>query len=172
MALTLTLGPFSQTRPSRRMASLSHCTISNSVTLPVPAVWRAQAAAHLLPAFGEDGVDGHLRDGVAGDLLLVQHRLKLADQVGGADDLLAQAAQELDGSGVDHGDVHDGVVGRVLHGDARARRTSMASRPAAAPASLSTGPWRRAACPAGPARCDAPACAARRWRERSSTSGG
>ena len=52
------------------------------------------------------------------DLLLGEHGFELADEVGGADDLLADAAQEFDGAGVDHGDVHDGVVGRVLHGDA------------------------------------------------------
>ena len=79
---------------------------------------RAQAAGDLAPALGEDGVDGALGDGVAGDLLGGEDGFKLADEVGGADDLLAEGAQELDGAGVDHGDVHDGVVGRVLHGDA------------------------------------------------------
>ena len=49
---------------------------------------------------------------------LAEDGLKLADQIGGADDLLAQAAQKFDGAGIDHGDVHDGVVGRVLHGEA------------------------------------------------------
>jgi hypothetical protein len=79
--------------------------------------WGA-GAGHLAPGLGEDGVDGLLRDAVAGDLLRGQDRFKLADEVGGADDLLAEAAQEFDGAGVDHGDVHDGVVGGVLHGDA------------------------------------------------------
>jgi hypothetical protein len=41
----------------------------------------------------------------------------MADEVGGADDLLAEAAEEFDGAGVDHGDVHDGVARGVLHGD-------------------------------------------------------
>ncbi len=53
-----------------------------------------------------------------GDLIGGENGFKLADQVGRADDLLAKAAEEFDCAGVDHGDVHDGVVGRVLHGDA------------------------------------------------------
>ena len=68
-------------------------------------------------AFGDDGVDGALRDGVAGDLIGGEDGFKLADEIGGADDLFAERAQEFDGSGIDHGDVHDVVVGRVLHGD-------------------------------------------------------
>jgi hypothetical protein len=55
---------------------------------------------------------------VGGDLVLGEDGFKLADEVGGADDLLAERAEELDGAGIDHGDVHDVVVGRVLHGDA------------------------------------------------------
>ena len=78
----------------------------------------AEPAGDLLPAFGEEGVDGALRDGVAGDLLVGENGFELADEVGGADDLLAEAAEEFDGAGIDHGDVHDVVVGRVLHGDA------------------------------------------------------
>ena len=71
----------------------------------------------MLPAFGEDGVDGALGDGVAGNLVGGENGLKLADEIGRADDLLAERAEELDGAGIDHGDVHDVVVGRVLHGD-------------------------------------------------------
>ena len=78
-----------------------------------------QSAADLAPGLLQNDVDGALGGLVAGDLLLVEDGFELADQVGGADDLLAQAAQELDRAGVHHGDVHDGVVGRVLHGDAR-----------------------------------------------------
>ena len=63
------------------------------------------------------------------DLLGCEHGFKLADEVGGADDVFAEAAEELDRAGIDHGDVHDVVVGRVLHGDG-AEPASMASRPA------------------------------------------
>ena len=42
----------------------------------------------------------------------------MADQVGGGDWLFAEGAEEFDGAGVDHGDVHDGVAWGVLHGDA------------------------------------------------------
>ena len=90
----------------------------------------AQTAANLLPAFGENGVDGPLRDAVAGDLLVAEHRFKLAHQVGGADNLLAQPAQKLHRARIHHRDVHDGVVGRVLHGQRRAPVSIASSRAA------------------------------------------
>ena len=62
-------------------------------------------------------VDFTLRSGVAGDLIGGEDSFKLADEIGGADDFFAERAQEFDRSGIDHGDVHDVVVGRVLHGD-------------------------------------------------------
>ena len=58
-----------------------------------------------------------LGDGVGGDLVGGEDGFKLADEVGGADDLFAEGAEEFDGAGIDHGDVHDVVVGRVLHGN-------------------------------------------------------
>ena len=54
---------------------------------------------------------------MGGDLIFGEDGLEEADEVGGADDLLAEGADELDGAGVDHGDVHDGVARGVLHGD-------------------------------------------------------
>ena len=51
-----------------------------------------------------------------GHLLLAQNGFKAADQVGRTDNPLAQPAQKFDRSGVHHRDVHDGVIGRVLHG--------------------------------------------------------
>ena len=50
------------------MPSLSHCTMSNSVSLPCLPLRGTQAAADLFPAFFKDFVDGFLSDGVAGDL--------------------------------------------------------------------------------------------------------
>ena len=76
---------------------------------------RTQAAANLPPTLGHNRVNGALRRGVRGLLLLAQRRPELADQVGGADNLLAQAAQELDRPGIHHRHVHDVVIGRVLH---------------------------------------------------------
>ena len=58
-----------------------------------------------------------LGDGVGGDLIGGEDGFKVADEIGGGDDLLAEGAEEFDGAGVDDGDVHDGVVGGVLHGD-------------------------------------------------------
>jgi hypothetical protein len=78
----------------------------------------ANQGAHLLPGFGEDAVDFLLGDVVGGDLVVGEDGFELADKVGGADDFLAHLADAFDGSGVDHGDVHDGVAWRVLHGDA------------------------------------------------------
>ena len=77
-----------------------------------------------------------LRDGVAGHLLFAQHRLKLAHQVGRAHDLLAEPAQELHRAGIDHRDIHDGVVGRVLHGDRAARRRASPPAPPASSCQL------------------------------------
>ncbi len=54
---------------------------------------------------------------VGGDLGFGEDGFELADEVGGADDLFADVAEEFDGAGVDHGDVHDGVARGVLHGD-------------------------------------------------------
>jgi hypothetical protein len=47
-----------------------------------------------------------------------QDSFELTDEVCGGDDLFAHPAQQLDGSGIDQRDVHDGVAWRVLHGDA------------------------------------------------------
>ena len=85
--------------------------------LPFTPIGGAQTAADFFPALLKDFVDGHLGDGVADDLLFREDGLELAYEVGGADDLLAEAAQEFNSAGIDHGDVHDVVVGRVLHGD-------------------------------------------------------
>jgi hypothetical protein len=46
-----------------------------------------------------------------------EHGFKLAHQVGGTDDVLAKTANELNGARINHRDVHDVVIGRVLHGD-------------------------------------------------------
>ena len=76
-----------------------------------------QAACDLCPGFDDDRVDGALGDGVAGYLIVGEDGLELGDEIGGGDDLFAEGAQELDGAGIDHGDIHDVVHGRVLHGD-------------------------------------------------------
>ena len=55
--------------------------------------------------------------GVGRDGVGCEDGFKLDDEVGGADDLLADGAEEFDGARIDHGDVHDVVVGGVLHGD-------------------------------------------------------
>ncbi len=53
---------------------------------------------------------------MTGDLLRSQHGLEAADQVGGADNGLAQFPQHLHGSRIHQRYVHDGVARRVLHG--------------------------------------------------------
>ena len=45
------------------------------------------------------------------DLLLAQDRFKLADEIGGGYDLLAEGAEEFHGSRIDHRDVHNVVRG-------------------------------------------------------------
>ena len=58
-----------------------------------------------------------LGDVVGGELRVGEDGFEVADEVGGGDDLFAEGAEEFDGAGVDHGDVHDGVARGVLHGD-------------------------------------------------------
>ena len=78
----------------------------------------AGAGADVLPGFGQDAVDFLLRGVVRGDLVVGEDGLELGDEVGGGDDVFAEFADALDGAGIDHGDVHDGVARGVLHGDA------------------------------------------------------
>ena len=52
-----------------------------------------------------------------GELRVGEDGFEVADEVGGGDGFFAEGAEEFDGAGVDHRDVHDGVAGRVLHGD-------------------------------------------------------
>ena len=77
----------------------------------------SDAVADEPPAGGEDGVEAALGFEVGVDLLLGEDGLELTDEVGGGDDVFAHGADEFDGSGVDHGDVHDGVARGVLHGE-------------------------------------------------------
>ena len=49
----------------------------------------AETAGDLLPAFGEQRVDPLLSDAVGSNCVGGEHSFKLADQVGGAHDLLA-----------------------------------------------------------------------------------
>ncbi len=54
---------------------------------------------------------------MGGDLGFGEDGFEEGDDVGGACYVFAKGADQLDGSGVDHGDVHDGVARGVLHGD-------------------------------------------------------
>ena len=90
-------------------------------------------------------------------------RLELLDQLGGGDDLGAEAAHEFDGAGVDHGDIGDGAQGRVLHGDAL-RAAQQRPQASSVPASSSRRSFRRAA--VEHARFDAVHQAARFARRR------
>ena len=78
---------------------------------------RADAAADFLEGLGGDGVDGVAGFEVSLDLVVGPSGFKLSDEVGGADDIFAKAANEIGGASVDHGDGKDDIVGRVLHGD-------------------------------------------------------
>ena len=100
------------------MASESHWTMSYSVMEP----GRPEAGCRTRPisrkAWARMASILRWAYVVAGHLVGGEHGFKLADQVGGTDDLLAEGAKEFDGSRVDHGDVHDGVARGILHGQA------------------------------------------------------
>jgi len=52
------------------------------------------------------------------DLFIAQRCLELSDEIPGADDLMAEASDDLYRSGIHHADVEDQIVWRVLHRDA------------------------------------------------------
>ena len=90
-----------------------HCCISNSCVPPLrdaPADFLEEGRRDLVDAIASLEVRCHLRVG--------QRRFKARDQVGRADNLLAEAAHQLQHARVDQRDVRNLVVGRVLHGDA------------------------------------------------------
>ena len=77
----------------------------------------ADAAADFLEGLGGDGVDGVAGLEVSLDLVVGPSGFELGDEVGGADDVLAQAADHVGGARIDHGNCKYNIVGRVLHGD-------------------------------------------------------
>jgi hypothetical protein len=77
----------------------------------------AGAAADLYEGFGEEGVDAATGFKVGFELLVGEDGFKLADEIGGGDDLFVEGPDQLDGACVGHGDVHDGVARTVLHGE-------------------------------------------------------
>ncbi len=58
---------------------------------------------------------------VSGDLCVGESGLEAGYEIGGRDDLDAEAADEFEHAAIDERDVHDVIVGRVLHGDAAVR---------------------------------------------------
>src|ERR1700733_1119433 len=86
----------------------------------------AHTTADLAEAGLKDGVDLGLRLVVALLLLGCEDSLEATDEIGGADDGLAQLTKDFDGAGVYHRDVHDGIARRVLHGDALCSREHVA----------------------------------------------
>ena len=84
---------------------------------------------------------------------------------------LADAAEEFDRAGIHHGDVHDGVVGEYCMAMRFDRRTWPRGQ-RRAPASLNTDLWSREAGRVALLDAVHRACAVRRWRGCSSTSGG
>ena len=81
----------------------------------------ADAVSDLLESGGHDLVHGVAGGEVSGDLGVGERGLEARDQIGGGADLDAEAANQLKHSAIDQRDVHDVIVGRVLHGDALVR---------------------------------------------------
>src|SRR6266849_5951199 len=66
---------------------------------------------------GGNCVDGVARSEVRLDLLLAPSSFKQCYQVGGADYVLSQTAQQFNSPAIDQRNGEDDVVGRILHGD-------------------------------------------------------
>jgi len=73
-----------------------------------------------------DPLDAHAGLAVTLDPFVAADGLELLDEVGGGYDLVAEGAYEVDGPGIDDGDVRDVVERRVLHSDAVRRRQDRA----------------------------------------------
>ena len=70
----------------------------------------ARPLANFLECRCQDGVHTIARGKVRLDLLLAPRRFKLRHQIGGADYVLAQAAQQFDRPGVDQGNCEDNII--------------------------------------------------------------
>ena len=81
----------------------------------------AGAPADFLKGCGHDRIHAVAGGKVSLDLFFAPGRFELRDQVGGADHVLPQSAQQLDGAAIDQRDSEDDVVGRILHGDVAVR---------------------------------------------------
>ncbi len=124
----------------------------------------AGAGADLFPGGVEDLVDVFLRDVVGGELRVGEDGFEMADEIGGGDEVFAEGAEEFDGAGVDHGDVHDGVAGGVLHGDfCCAGEESLELGFEFLPGGVG-GLWCRGGCRGGRIRCGGRVSLVRRWR--------
>ena len=77
----------------------------------------ARAPADFLEGGRGDGVNRIARREVRLDLFLRQGSFKLRHQITGADHILAQSADQLDGARVHQGNGEDQIVGRILHRD-------------------------------------------------------
>src|ERR1039458_2144721 len=76
----------------------------------------AHAAANLLEGLGGERVDHVASFEVGLDLIVAPSGFELGDEVGGADNIFAETADHVGGSGIDHRNGEYDVVGRVLHG--------------------------------------------------------
>ena len=111
------MGRSSVTRSSRWNDSAKNFWMSYSLVAAV-----AHAAPDFLEGGGGDRV--HLLAGgeMGFDLFVEQRGLEARDQVGGADDVLAKAADQFHRAGVHQRDGEHDVVRRVLHGEVAVRR--------------------------------------------------
>ena len=97
--------------------SMIACVIAAAIIIVVVQV--AMRAPKLVPSGAQNFVELALGGEVRFDLRLGEDGFKDADEIGRANDVFAEGAEEFDGAGIDHRDVHDGVARRVLHGDLR-----------------------------------------------------
>ncbi len=76
----------------------------------------ANAFADFFKRLGHNGVDAVAGGEVRLDLRVAPGGFELGDQVGGTDNVLAQAAQQVDRAAIDQRNCEHAIVRGVLHG--------------------------------------------------------
>ena len=85
----------------------------------------ADALADCLERSGRDAIDGITRDEMTSNLLVAEHRFKLAHQIARADNIHSKATHEFYCAGVYQPDVWNCILRRILHGKVAIRSNDL-----------------------------------------------